>query len=108
MEKHWLKQYDEGVPHSLQPYPERTLLDVVSETACQRPEHPALLFKGACLSYGALERLSEKALKRANIADDRKEQLDRAWKLHKKRQLELERTKERGRPFGLDLDLFDT
>lgn len=55
----------------------------------------------------ALERLSEKALKRANLADDRKEQLERAWRLHRKRQLERERTKERGRPFGLDLDLFD-
>ena len=57
--KHWLKQYDEGVPHSLKPYPERTLLDVVHETALQRPDHPALLFKGASLSYGELDRLSD-------------------------------------------------
>lgn len=27
--KPWLKHYDEGVPYSLQPYPERALLDVV-------------------------------------------------------------------------------
>ena len=33
MEKHWLKQYDNDVPHSLQPYPERTLLDVVRDAA---------------------------------------------------------------------------
>ena len=58
MEKHWLKQYDPDVPHSLMPYPERTLLDVVHDTALQRPDHPALLFKGARLSYGNLERLS--------------------------------------------------
>jgi long-chain acyl-CoA synthetase len=55
----WLRQYDEGVPHTLRPYPERTLLDVVSDTARQRPDHPALLFKGAHLSYVELERLSD-------------------------------------------------
>ncbi len=57
--KLWLKHYDEGVPHTLQPYPERTLLDVVSDSARQRPDHPALLFKGARISYAELERLSD-------------------------------------------------
>jgi long-chain acyl-CoA synthetase len=55
----WLKHYDEGVPHSLQPYPEQTLLDVVRDTAAQRPNHTAVIFKGARLSYGELERLSD-------------------------------------------------
>jgi hypothetical protein len=32
MEKYWLKNYDEAVPHSLMPYPERTFLDVVRDT----------------------------------------------------------------------------
>lgn len=59
MEKAWLKHYDEGMPPTLQPYPERTLLDEVQDAARQRPDHPALLFKGACLSYGELDRLSE-------------------------------------------------
>jgi long-chain acyl-CoA synthetase len=54
----WLKHYDEGVPHTLQPYPKLTLLDVVSEAAAQRPDHPALLFKGRTISYVELERLS--------------------------------------------------
>ncbi len=27
-----------GVPHTLQPYPERTLLDAVSDAARQRPD----------------------------------------------------------------------
>ncbi len=45
--KPWLKHYDAGVPHTLQPYPERTLLDVVSDTARERPDHTALLFQGA-------------------------------------------------------------
>ena len=55
----WLKHYDEGVPYSLQPYPEQTLLDVVRDTARQRPGHTALIFKGKRLSYAELERLSD-------------------------------------------------
>jgi long-chain acyl-CoA synthetase len=57
--KPWLQHYDEGVPHTLQPYPERTLLDVVSQSARQRPDHPVLLFKGTELSYRDLERLTD-------------------------------------------------
>jgi len=54
----WLKHYDEGVPHTLKPYPKRTLIDIVGESAAQRPNHPALLFKGRAISYADLERLS--------------------------------------------------
>lgn len=56
--KPWLKHYDVGVPHTLEPYPKHTLLDVVSEAASQKPDHPALLFKGTKLSYAELEKLS--------------------------------------------------
>jgi long-chain acyl-CoA synthetase len=59
MERMWLKHYDRGVPHTLQPYPERTLVDVVSEAAQQRPDHPALFFQGARLSCAEVERLSD-------------------------------------------------
>ncbi len=59
MEKDWLKHYDAGVPYTLEPYPEQTLLDMVSDAARQRSEHPALLFKGARISYGELERQSD-------------------------------------------------
>jgi long-chain acyl-CoA synthetase len=62
----WLKNYDEGTPHSLAPYPEITLLDIVRETAKQRPDHPALIFKGAQISISQLERFSN-ALGRALI-----------------------------------------
>jgi len=51
--------YDAGVPPTLHPYPACTLLDVVRDTARERPNHPALLFKGARLSYRRLERLSD-------------------------------------------------
>ena len=54
----WLAHYDEGVPHTLKPYPERTLLDVVSDAAKQYPDSPILYFKGNSISYGELERLS--------------------------------------------------
>jgi len=59
MDYPWLKNYDEGVPYSLEPYPEQTLLDVVSDTVRQRPDHTALIFKGRRLSYSELERLSD-------------------------------------------------
>ena len=59
MEYPWLKNYDEGVPYSLEPYPEQTLLDVVSDTVRQRPNHTALIFKGRRLSYSELEKLSD-------------------------------------------------
>jgi long-chain acyl-CoA synthetase len=55
----WLKNYDQGVPHTLAPYPQRTLLDVVTEIAHECPYHTAMLFKGASLSYARLEELSD-------------------------------------------------
>lgn len=57
-DKPWLKHYDKDVPHSLAPYPDLTLLEVVAEAARQRPGHPALLFQGGRLSYGEVDRLS--------------------------------------------------
>lgn len=58
-EPSWFAHYDEGVPRSSHPYPEKTLIDVVRETTRDRPTHPALLFKGARLSYGDLDRQSD-------------------------------------------------
>ena len=54
----WFRHYDQGVPQTLAPYPERTLLDVIAESASQRPDHPALLFQGNPISYRELEALS--------------------------------------------------
>ena len=56
--KTWLKHYDEGVPHTLRPYPECTLLDIVSDTVRQRPNYPAMFFKGASISYSELDKIS--------------------------------------------------
>ncbi|MDP9204791.1 MAG: long-chain fatty acid--CoA ligase [Gemmatimonadota bacterium] len=55
----WLQGYDEGVPATLEPYPERTLLDYLSESARNWPDRPALLFKGSTISYDQLERESD-------------------------------------------------
>jgi len=59
MAKPWLTHYDEGVPPSLAPYPPRTLLDFISHTASQRPDHPVAIFRGARLTYRELERASD-------------------------------------------------
>jgi long-chain acyl-CoA synthetase len=58
-EPRWLANYDEGVPHSLEPYPDRTLIDYLREAATKWPDRPALLFKGATISYRRLERESD-------------------------------------------------
>ena len=55
----WLAHYDQGVPETLRPYPDRTLLDYVSEAARDHPTAPALFFKGAAISYARLEQLSD-------------------------------------------------
>jgi long-chain acyl-CoA synthetase len=55
----WLDHYDQGVPATLGPYPERTLLDDLAEAAAERPDGPALLFKGRTVTHGELERLSD-------------------------------------------------
>ncbi len=54
----WFKHYDKGVPDTLAPYPELTLIAVLSDSASQRPGHPALLFQGNTISYGELDRQS--------------------------------------------------
>jgi long-chain acyl-CoA synthetase len=55
----WLTHYDKEVPRTLKPYPERTLLDYVADTARERPIQPALLFKGSTITYAELEKLSD-------------------------------------------------
>lgn len=57
-DKPWFRSYDPGMPYTLQPYPERTLLEVVRETIQLRPQHTALIFKERRMSYAELEQLS--------------------------------------------------
>src|SRR5688500_5255814 len=57
--KPWLAHYDPGVPHSLAPYPDKTLLDYLAPLARDHGGKPALLFKGTSYSYGELEAQSD-------------------------------------------------
>ena len=57
--KPWISHYDKGVPHTLHPYPEKTLVDFLERSAEEQPEHPAMYFKGRALSYRELERQSD-------------------------------------------------
>ena len=55
----WLGHYDEGVPATLAPYPERTLIDYLADAARDQPGAPAIYFKGATLTFADVERLSD-------------------------------------------------
>jgi long-chain acyl-CoA synthetase len=55
----WLAHYDANVPATLAPYPDRTLVDYLADAARAQPGKPALLFKGAKMTYGELERASD-------------------------------------------------
>ncbi len=59
MHNRWRAHYDADVPHTLEPYPDRTLLDYLADAVRERPEHPALIFKGRRISYAELDRLSD-------------------------------------------------
>jgi len=57
-DKPWLEHYDQGVPKTLKPYPEITLIDTLREIVQIKPEFPVLLFKGAPMCAMDLEQLS--------------------------------------------------
>ncbi len=56
----WLAHYDPGVPHTLVPYPDRTLLDFLDDAVRERPTYPFLLFKGRRFSWLEVDRLSSR------------------------------------------------
>jgi long-chain acyl-CoA synthetase len=55
----WIRHYDPGVPATLVPYPDRTLLDYVEDGARERPSHAAIWFKGRSISMRELLRASD-------------------------------------------------
>jgi long-chain acyl-CoA synthetase len=57
--KPWLAHYDSDVPHSLEPYPDKTLLDYLDDLARDHGSKTALLFKGARTTYRQLQRESD-------------------------------------------------
>jgi long-chain acyl-CoA synthetase len=56
--KPWLAHYDADVPHSLAPYPQRTLVDYLDDLARDHADKAALFFKGTTVSYGRLDKES--------------------------------------------------
>jgi len=58
-DKPWLAHYDADVAHSLQPYPDKTLLDYLTPLAREHGAKPALLFKGSSVSYAQLNAESD-------------------------------------------------
>lgn len=57
--KPWLHSYDLGVPYTLEPYPDATLVDLFDRNALERPNHPALLFQGRSFTYAQVNRSSD-------------------------------------------------
>src|SRR5215203_346078 len=51
----WLAHYDSDVPHSLEPYPDTTLIHLLDDLADQHGDRTALLFKGTSMSYRQLQ-----------------------------------------------------
>ncbi|MBN1380381.1 MAG: long-chain fatty acid--CoA ligase [Deltaproteobacteria bacterium] len=58
-EYRWYKSYDPGVPHSLEPYPRKTILDVVKEATQERPDYPMLIFQDREMTYREMEKESD-------------------------------------------------
>ncbi|KZK74858.1 MAG: AMP-dependent synthetase [Pelodictyon luteolum] len=56
---YWTRGYDRGVPHSLYPYPEEGLVEVLRRAAAEAGDATALWFKGRSMTYGELERESD-------------------------------------------------
>jgi long-chain acyl-CoA synthetase len=56
--KPWLANYDEDVPTTLVPYPDRTLVDYLTSLATDHGDQTALLFKGRTVSYRELDTTS--------------------------------------------------
>jgi len=55
----WLRNYDEGVPATLEPYPQTTMIDVVDQSAKAKPYRAMFYFKGAQLLYADFVRQSD-------------------------------------------------
>lgn len=56
----WTRHYDPEVPPSLAPYPAKTLVEYIRDTANAIPDAPAIFFKGITLSNRDLDHLSDR------------------------------------------------
>lgn len=58
-DKRWLNHYDKGVPKTLEPYPQKTLVDYVDEAVKEHPDYPMVLFKKRKMSYAEIQKLTD-------------------------------------------------
>src|SRR3954469_2109516 len=59
----WFAHYPEGVPHTLEPYPEKNLFSILAESAERHPNAPAVVWAvpgGKTLTYAQLLAETEK------------------------------------------------
>ncbi len=56
----WFKSYDPGVPHSLEPYPQHTAVDLLDNVVKLNPAHPMLIYQHKRLSWKTVNELSDK------------------------------------------------
>jgi long-chain acyl-CoA synthetase len=56
----WFKSYPDGVPKTLEPFPERSLFSVVEESAKRFPDRPAIAWFGRHIPYRELLQEVEK------------------------------------------------
>jgi len=60
MKEHpWLKSYDPGVPHSLQPYPKIGPVDLLTDTVKQNPNHTMIIYQDRRISWEEVDRASD-------------------------------------------------
>jgi long-chain acyl-CoA synthetase len=57
-QKPWLKQYDEGVPHTID-YPEVPLHNLLEESAKKYPDSACTVFKGAKITYKEMDAITD-------------------------------------------------
>ena len=63
----WFKSYDPDVPHSLKPYPDMTVLDLLAKLVKERPDDALSIYQGREVSHREVEDHSN-ALAQALIA----------------------------------------
>ena len=59
MDKPWLAQYDEGVPHTLE-YPRKPLYHFLEESARTYPGNPCTIFRGAVIPYEEMDQITDR------------------------------------------------
>src|SRR2546423_1953202 len=56
----WFRSYPEGVPKTLDPYPEKSLFTVLEDSARRFPDRPAIAWFGRHITYKELLRETER------------------------------------------------